>query len=104
MYCCSATCAPKYDDTHVPGILATVDTTANSQKGIGLIPNRYEMMSFGKPGIRYRMKQMMAPSASRMKFIFSQWCSLSQGRISGSPHSRPSKKHTSVPKVRPIVE
>ena len=62
------------------------------------------MMSFGKPGIRYRMKQMIAPSASRMKFIFSQWCSLSHGRISGSPHLRPTQKQNSVPTVSPIVE
>ena len=47
---------------------------------------------------------MMAPSASMMKFIFSQWCSESHGRISGSPHNRPSAKHTSVPNVSPIVE
>src|SRR5215470_17948056 len=104
MYCCSATCAPKYDDTHVPGIRATVEMTANNQNGIGLIPNRYEMMSFGKPGIRYKMKQMIAPSASRMKFIWFQWCSLSHGRTRGSPHLRPTQKQNSVPAVRPIVE
>src|ERR1700741_497259 len=104
MYCCSATCAPKYDETHVPGIRATVEMTANSQNGIGLIPNRYEMMSFGKPGIRYKMKQMMAPSASRMKFIWFHGGTRSRGRPSGSPHLRPTQKQKSVPTVRPIVE
>ena len=62
------------------------------------------MMSFGKPGIRYRMKQRIAPSASRMKFIRFQWCSLSHGRTSGSPHSRPIPKQRSVPSVSPIDE
>src|SRR5262245_33958825 len=104
MYCCSATCAPKYEEIHVPGTRPTVETMAKTQKGIGLMPNRYEMMSFGNPGIRYRMKQMMAPSASMMKLIFSQWCYESQGRIQARPHSRPSAKQTSVPNVRPIVE
>src|SRR5262245_19729011 len=104
MYCCSPTWAPKYELIQVPGSRPIVDTTANTQNGIGLIPNRYEMMSFGKPGIRYRMKQRIAPSASRMKFILFQWCSESHGRISGSPHIRPRPKHTRVPKVRPSVE
>ena len=93
-----------YFGAHVAGIRATVDTIANSQNGIGLIPKRYERMSFGKPGIRYRMKQMIAPSASRMKLIRFQWCSLSHGRTSGSPHLRPTQKQNRVPTVRPIVE
>src|SRR4029450_3626584 len=35
------------------------------------------------------MKQMIAPSASRMKLIRFQWCSLSHGRTSGSRATRP---------------
>src|SRR5712691_4795744 len=104
MYCCSPTLAPKYDDIHVPGMRPNVDTTANSQKGIGLMPKRYEMMSFGNPGMRYRMKHRIAPSASRMKLSRFQLCSLSHGRTSGSPHLRPTQKHTSVPTVSPSVE
>ena len=50
------------------------------------------------------MKQRIAPSASMMKFIRLQLCSLSQGRMSGSPHSRPSPKQISVPIVSPVVE
>ena len=52
MYCWSPTWAPKYEEIHVPGIRPTVETTAKTQNGIGLMPKRYEMMSFGKPGIR----------------------------------------------------
>src|SRR3989442_11610348 len=104
MYCCSATCAPKYDEIQVPGRRPTVEITANTQNGIGLMPKRYEMMSFGKPGIRYRMRQMIAPSASRMKLMRFQLCSESHGRTSGSPHLRPTQKQKSVPTVRPIVE
>src|SRR4029453_3021696 len=104
MYCCSPTCAPKYEVIQVPGSRPTVETPAKTQNGIGLIPNRYEMMSFGNPGIRYRMKQRIAPSASMMKFILFQGCSESHGRIRGSPHIRPRPKQASVPMVRPSEE
>ena len=33
-----------------------------------------------------------------------QWCLLSHGRTSGSPHLRPTQKQLSVPIVRPIDE
>ena len=50
------------------------------------------------------MKQRITPSASRTKLIRFQWCSLRNGRTSGSPHLRPIQKANSVPAVRPIVE
>ncbi len=50
------------------------------------------------------MKQMIAPSASMMKLIRFQWCSLSHGRTRGSPHLRPTQKQKSVPSVSPMVE
>ena len=40
MYCCSATWAPKYEESTVPGSRPAVETTAKTQNGIGLIPKR----------------------------------------------------------------
>src|SRR5207244_6515785 len=39
-YCAAAAFAPPADNTQVPGIRPNVETRANTQKGIGLTPNR----------------------------------------------------------------
>src|SRR5438552_360138 len=37
MYCCSPTCAPKYDEIHVPGRRPIVDPPANTPRAHGLL-------------------------------------------------------------------